>query len=95
MPAIKCKACGKQWTDVQGYAADKGCNKHACPHTKPLNQVPAEVPYLDTKFRSEGDVISYFDDTKAALFLDVPKVISMEIFPPGCRAKRKPMKAAG
>ena len=89
MPAVKCKQCGKEWTNVSDFMKGRGCASNDCPHTKPLREVPKEGAYLDISYRTEGEVISYYESTKPALFIDVPKVIALEIFPPGCRAKRK------
>jgi hypothetical protein len=87
VPAVRCKVCSKEWTDVGAYARDKGCANATCPHTK-TPTTPGQ-PRTNIVHRREGEVVSDFDDTKESYYLDVPKIIAIDIFPPGVRCRVK------
>jgi hypothetical protein len=93
VPKIKCKPCGKEWENVGQYMVDKGCPNCDCPHKKNRQQRPAlTAPAREARvdrFEEHVPTEESFEVEKPAYFLDVPKVIALEIFPVGCRAKRR------
>lgn len=96
MPRIECKPCGKVWNNVGEYMKEHGCDSGRCPHRRQRPQLQAPETKTMRVDRCEGEVQTEesYDLMGPSYFLDVPKIIAMDIYPPGCRAKRKPMKAS-
>ncbi len=68
MPRMRCKmdGCNKEWESVQEWEKDK------CTCT-----IEAMNKIIETK----DEVISHYDQTKPALFVEVPEVLCSHIMP--------------
>lgn len=77
MARVRCKVegCNKEWTSVQDWAGDK-CT--------------CEIEAINKITHSQDEVISRYDDTKPALFVEVHPVLSSHIMPHNRKVKNAP-----
>lgn len=79
---VTCKQCLKSWDDRLEYMKDRGCTKEYCLNRVGVAKEPPSQRVKTNKIVvTEGIVQSRYNKEVACTYVDVPKIISVRVFP--------------